>query len=314
MSSVTAIFTKRWPVRHRDHPSRGRGLPRVTGRPLGGLCPEAPPGDVVGSGDPRRQRIAATCRTTGSIAGMTVMVTGAPGRSHALVPLFVAATRCAPRAAPRGGGPACAPSAPRSRSAGLDDAERWPRCSGVFTLVHLVGGPDQAGEDALWEANHRSVFARWRPERPGFAVRLRVGARRPRGADPFLRAKGTAEEGGDDVGAPARGHPQHARVRPRLSGSPRSPGRPRSAAGRVGRGQRPTPRSPADLAAVLAAMDDLAGSPGTWALEGPDVTTADGGSPARRRRRRPEHLTARRPARLSAVLERDPCPPSWSRR
>jgi uncharacterized protein YbjT (DUF2867 family) len=246
---------------------------------------------------------------------MTVMVTGASGPiGHALVPLLRRKdeVRAAIRR-PEEADPLRALGA-KVTVGRLDDADALAEVlGGVFTLVHLVGGPDHGGEDALWEANHGSVLHALRAAREAGVRRfvfVSVPGASPEGADPFLRAKGMAEEAVTTSGL------QHAVIRSTPVVGTGSLWFAATVAGALdtppvvwGEGRRPTaPVAVADLAVVLAAMDDLAGNvAGTWALEGPDVTTADGvlallaGEGAR-----PEHLegeAARR--RLSHLLERD---------
>ncbi|MGH2630517.1 MAG: SDR family oxidoreductase [Actinomycetota bacterium] len=246
---------------------------------------------------------------------MTVMVTGASGPiGHALVPLLRRKDEV--RVAIRRPG-----EAEPLRALGakvtvgrLDDADALAEVlGGVFTLVHLVGGPDHAAEDAMWEANHGSVLRALQAAREAGVRRfvlVSVPGASPEAVDPFLRAKGMAEE------AVATSGLQHAVIRSTPVVGAGSLWFAATVAGALeappvvwGEGDRPSaPVAVADLAVVLAAMDDLEGElAGTWALEGPDVTTADGvlallaGEDAR-----PEHLggeAAR--ARLSQLLERD---------
>jgi len=199
---------------------------------------------------------------------MTVMVTGASGAiGHALVPLLV--RRDEVRAAVRD--PA---SAEPLRALGakvtvgrLDDAESLAEVlGGVFTLVHLVGGPDQPDDDALWEAGvRRLVFV----SVPGAAADAPSG---------FLRAKGLAEEAVTTSGL------QHVVVRSAPVVGAGSLWFAATVGGALqsppivwGPGDRPlAPVAVGDLAAVLAVADDLdADLAGTWSLEGPDLVRAD---------------------------------------
>ena len=245
---------------------------------------------------------------------MTVMVTGASGAvGHALVPLLV--RRDEVRAAVRD--PA---SAEPLRALGakvtvgrLDDAESLAEVlGGVFTLVHLVGGPDQPDDDALWDANHRSTVRAVAAAReagvrrlvfvsvPGAAVDAPTG---------FLRAKGLAEEAVTTSGL------QHVVIRSAPVVGAGSLWFAATVGGALqsppvvwGPGDRPlAPVAVGDLAAVLAVADDLdADLAGTWALEGPDVVDADdvvrllAGDEAS-----PQHLQGDEArARLSAVFGR----------
>jgi NADH dehydrogenase len=161
----------------------------------------------------------------------------------------------------------------------IDDlTEILPRC---HTLVHLIGGPDQPTADELFWANHGSA-------------RLAVDAARDAGTErlillsvpgasidqphPFLRAKGLAEEvvetSGLDFAIVRATHVYGlgglwftALVHGAVSSPPMvcGPGT-----------QALAPVYADDLGAVIAAMDDHAGSlEHTWGLEGPDVVTAD---------------------------------------
>ncbi|MET0800568.1 MAG: NAD(P)H-binding protein [Actinomycetota bacterium] len=246
---------------------------------------------------------------------MTVMVTGASGPiGHALVPLLRRKDEV--RAAIRRPEEAEALRALGAKvTVGrLDDADALAEVlGGVFTLVHLVGGPDHAEEDAMWEANHGSVIRALQAAREAGVRRfvlVSVPGASPEAADPFLRAKGMAEEAVTTSGL------QHAVIRSAPVVGTGSLWFAATVAGALdtppvvwGEGDRSSaPVAVADLAVVLAAMDDLAGEvAGTWALEGPDVTTADGvlallaGADAR-----PEHLEGEGArARLSHLLERD---------
>jgi len=214
---------------------------------------------------------------------MTVMVTGASGAvGHALVPLLV--RRDEVRAAVRE--PA---SAEPLRALGakvtvgrLDDAESLAEVlGGVFTLVHLVGGPDQPDDDALWEANHRSALRAVAAAREA-GVRRLIFVSVPGAATDaptgFLRAKGLAEEAVTTSGL------QHVVIRSAPVVGAGSLWFAATVGGALqsppvvwGPGDRPlAPVAVGDLAAVLAVADDIdAELAGTWALEGPDVVRAD---------------------------------------
>ena len=207
------------------------------------------------------------------------MVTGASGPvGHALVPLL--ARRDEVRAAVRD--PA---SAEPLRALGakvtldrLDDSGALAEVlAGVFTLVHLVGGPDQPDDDALWDANHGSVLRSIKAARSSGVRRIvfvSVPGASPEHPLPFLRAKGLAEE------AVATSGLQHAVIRssPVVGG-----GSLWFAATVAGALESPpivwgppdrslAPVAVGDLAAVLAVADDLDSDlSGTWALEGPDA-------------------------------------------
>jgi uncharacterized protein YbjT (DUF2867 family) len=213
---------------------------------------------------------------------MTVMVTGASGViGHALVPLLI--RRDEVRAAVRD-----AAAAGRLRGLGakvtvgrLDDTESLAEVlGGVFTLVHLVGGPDQPDDDALWEANHRSTVRAVAAAREA-GVRRLVFVSVPGAsveAAGFLRAKGLAEEAVTTSGL------QHVVIRSAPVVGAGSLWFAATVGGALqsppvvwGPGDRPlAPVAVGDLAAVLAVADDLdADLAGTWALEGPDVVDAD---------------------------------------
>ena len=246
---------------------------------------------------------------------MAVMITGASGPiGHALVPLL--AQKDEVRAAVRA--PASAESL---RALGakvtldrLDDADALADVlGGVFTIVHLVGGPDQGDDDALLDANHGSTVRAVAAARAAGVRRfvlVSVPGASPGAPVPFLRAKGLAEEAVTTSGL------QHAVIR---SAPVIGAGSLWFAATVVGALQDPpvvwgpgdrslAPVALGDLAAAIAVADDLdVDLAGTWALEGPDPVTSDEllsmlAGPAVV----PEHLereTAR--ARLSGLLGRE---------
>jgi uncharacterized protein YbjT (DUF2867 family) len=245
---------------------------------------------------------------------MTVMVTGASGPiGHALVPLL--ARKDEVRAAVRD--PA---SADPLRALGakvtlgrLDDAEALAEVlGGVFTLVHLVGGPDQPDDDALLDANHGSTVRAVAAAREAGVRRLVLvsapGAS-PESPVPLLRAKGLAEEAVTTSGL------QHAVIRSAPVVGRGSLWFAATVGGALqeppvvwGPGDRSlAPVAVGDLAAALAVADDLdVDMAGTWALEGPDPVTADellamlAGSAAV-----PEHLAGEAARdRLAELLER----------
>ena len=150
------------------------------------------------------------------------------------------------------------------------------------TLVHLVGGLRAEDDDELFRANHASVLHALEAAREAgvkrFVMVSAPGAH-PDAANAFLRAKGLAEE------AVAASGLEHAIVRSShvyglgglwftaavegaLADPPFAPGDGE---------QEIAPVFADDLAAVIAAADDSEDElAGTWALEGPDVVTADG--------------------------------------
>jgi len=214
---------------------------------------------------------------------MTVMVTGASGPvGHALVPLL--ARRDEVRAAIRD--PAAAEPL---RALGakvtlgrLDEAEDLAEVlRGVFTLVHLVGGPDEPDDHALFDANHGSTVRAVAAAREAGVKRIvlvSVPAASPESAVPFLRAKGLAEE------VVATSGLQYAVIRSAPAVGAGSLWFVAMVAGALqappiawGSGRRSVaPVAVGDLAAAIAVADDLDGDlAGTWALEGPDIVTTD---------------------------------------
>jgi uncharacterized protein YbjT (DUF2867 family) len=214
---------------------------------------------------------------------MAVMVTGASGPvGHALVPLLVRKDEV--RAAVRD-----ATTAEPLRALGakvtvgrLDDADALAEVlGGVFTLIHLVGGVDHPDDDALWDANHRSTLRAIEAARTAGVRRIvtvSVPGASPEAAEPFLRAKGLAEEAIVTSGL------QHAVIRSAPVVGAGSLWFAATVAGAlesppivVGPGDRSlAPVAVGDLAAVLAVADDVdVELAGTWGLEGPDVVTAD---------------------------------------
>lgn len=213
---------------------------------------------------------------------MTVMVAGASGPvGHALIPLL--ARKDEVRAAVRD------PSSVEAlRTLGakvtldrLDDASALAEVlGGVFTFVHLVGGPDQPDDDALWDANHRSVLrALEAAHKAGVRrfVLVSVPGASPDAPAPYLRAKGLAEEAVTTSGL------QYAVIR---SAPVVGVGSTWFAAVVAGALESPpvvwgsadlslAPVALGDLAAALAVADDIeADLAGTWSLEGPDAVTA----------------------------------------
>jgi uncharacterized protein YbjT (DUF2867 family) len=214
---------------------------------------------------------------------MTVLVTGASGVvGHALVPRLV--RRDEVRACVRRPEAADALRAMGAKVAvgAFDQAddlvEILPR---VVTLIHLTGGPNQPDEATLFEANHGSTLAALGAAReagvPRFVLASVPGASRD-AEDPFLRAKGLAEEAvatsGLEYAIVRCSHVYGlgglwftAVVQAALDSPPLAVG-----------GDEPTaPVLADDVAEILAAAEDRPADPGelggTWALEGPDAVT-----------------------------------------
>jgi uncharacterized protein YbjT (DUF2867 family) len=160
-----------------------------------------------------------------------------------------------------------------------DLAEVLPR---VHTLIHLIGGPNQPDAAEVLAANHGSTLAAVAAARTAEVTRfvlVSTPGADPDAADPFLRAKGLAEEAVALAGleyAIVRAAPVYgvgglwftAVVQGALADPPFVPGE----------GTREVaPLFADDLAGVIAAIDDRAEVvAGTWALEGPEVLTIDG--------------------------------------
>jgi uncharacterized protein YbjT (DUF2867 family) len=214
---------------------------------------------------------------------MTVMVTGASGPvGHALVPLL--ARKDEVRAAirdPEAAEPLRALGAKVTLDR-LDEADDLAEVlRGVFTLVHLVGGPDQPDDHALLDANHGSAVRAVAAAREAGVRRIvlvSVPGASPESVVPFLRAKGLAEE------VVATSGLQHAVIRSAPVVGAGSLWFVATVAGALqappiawGPGRRSVaPVAVGDLAAAIAVADDLDGDlAGTWALEGPDVVTTD---------------------------------------
>ncbi len=163
----------------------------------------------------------------------------------------------------------------------MDDADALAEIlRRVYTLIHLVGGPNQANDDEAFAANHGSVLTAVAAAREA-GVRRFILVSAPGAAvdaeHPYLRAKGLAEEAVVNSGL------EYVIVRAAhvyglgglwftsiVEGSIASPPFV------VGDGaQVLAPVFVHDLAAVLAAADDRGGDlRGTWAVEGPDVISA----------------------------------------
>jgi uncharacterized protein YbjT (DUF2867 family) len=212
---------------------------------------------------------------------MTVLVAGASGVvGRALIPMLV--ERDEVRASVRR-----AEAADLLRSAGakvaigpFDDvawlAEIMRR---VYTVIHLVGGPDQPDDDAVLAANHGSVMTALDAARESkvrrFILVSAVGAALD-ASNPYLRSKGLAEE------AVAASGLEYAIVRSThaygLGGlwfAATVEAATASPPFTIGDGSASiAPVFVDDLAGVLAAADDREGPvEGTWAIEGPDALT-----------------------------------------
>ena len=212
---------------------------------------------------------------------MTVMVIGASGLiGRALVPLLVRKDEvrvCVRR--PEAADPLRAMGA-KVAVGRFDDADALAEIlKRVYTVVHLVGGPNQAEDDAVLAANHGSVVTALAASREAGVRRFVFVSATGAAVDAsnrYLRAKGIAEE------AVANSGLEHAIVRSThaygvgglwlaatVAAATASPPFV------VGDGsQLLAPVFAGDVAAVVAAADDTDGHlEGTWAVEGPDVVT-----------------------------------------
>ncbi|MGZ8651232.1 MAG: SDR family oxidoreductase [Actinomycetota bacterium] len=152
----------------------------------------------------------------------------------------------------------------------------------VYTVIHLVGGPNQPDDDTVLAANHGSVLTALAASREAGVRRFVLVSATGASIDAsnrYLRAKGLAEE------AVANSGMEYAIVRSThaygLGGlwlAATVEGATASPPFVVGDGSQPVaPIFAGDVAAVLAAADDRDGRlEGTWALEGPDVVTMAG--------------------------------------
>lgn len=212
---------------------------------------------------------------------MTVMVTGASGPiGHALVPLLVRKdeVRAAVRH-PDAAEPLRALGA-KVTVGRLDDADALAEVlRRVYTVIHLVGGPNQPDTDSLQDANHGSVLRALTAAKVADVRRfvlVSVPGASPDAPDPYRRARGFAEEAVINSGL------DHAVIRSThayglgglwlsalVAGATVSP--PVVLGDPVG---VLAPVAVEDVAAVLASADDREGDlAGIWALEGPDMTT-----------------------------------------
>ncbi len=212
---------------------------------------------------------------------MTVMVIGASGLiGRALVPLLVRKDEV--RACVRRPGAADHVRAMGAKVAvgRFDDADALAEIlKRVYTVVHLVGGPNQPDDDAVLAANHGSVVTALAASREAGVRRFVLVSSTGAAVDAsnrYLRAKGLAEE------AVANSGLEHAIVRSTYAYGVGGLWLAATVAAAtasppfvVGDGsQSLAPVSAGDVAAVVAAADDRDGHlEGTWALEGPDVVT-----------------------------------------
>ena len=213
---------------------------------------------------------------------MTVMVTGASGPlGHALIPRLVARdeVRAAVRR-PEAAEPLRAMGA-KVAIGRLDDADALAEVvRRVYTVIHLVGGANQPDDDAVMAANHGSVMTALAAAREADVRRfilVSVPGASPDASDPYLRAKGLAEEAvvhsGLDYAVIRSTHLYGlggvwftAVVQAALADPPLVLGDPTASV---------APAFVDDLAETIAAADARPGDTGgTWAVEGPDVMTA----------------------------------------
>lgn len=213
---------------------------------------------------------------------MTVMVMGASGLiGRALVPLLrhkdeVRACVRRPEAAE-----ALRALGAKVAVGSFDDTESLAEIlKRVFTVIHLVGGPNHLSADGVFEANHGSVLTSLAASREAgvrrFVLISTTGASSD-ATNPYLRAKGLAEEAVENSGM------EHAIIRSThaygmggLWFAATVEGATASPPFVVGDGsQSLAPVFADDLAAILAAADDRGEAlQGTWAFEGPDALTA----------------------------------------
>jgi NADH dehydrogenase len=213
---------------------------------------------------------------------MTIMVMGASGLiGHALVPLLRQRDEvraCVRR--PEAAEPLRALGA-KVAVGPVDDVDSLAEIlKRVFTVVHLIGGPNHLTDADVFEANHGSVLLSLAAAREAGVRRFLLVSATGASIDAsnaYLRAKGLAEE------AVVNSRLEHAIIRSTyaygLGGlwfAAMVEGATASPPFIVGDGsQSLAPIFADDLAAVLAAADDREGAlEGTWALEGPDAMSA----------------------------------------
>jgi NADH dehydrogenase len=214
---------------------------------------------------------------------MTVMITGASGvLGHSVVSALLA--RDEVRATVRRPAAADPLRALGAKVAVLDPhrpdelAEVLPRC---HTLIHLIGGVRQPDPEALFWANHGSVEVALEAARQAGTKRFVLISVPGADADathPFLRAKGMAETAVAEAGLDyAIVRSTHAYGLGGLWFTATVHGATATPPFVCGPGsQALAPVYAPDLAAVVAAIDDHVGTlSGTWAVEGPDVVSAD---------------------------------------
>ena len=147
----------------------------------------------------------------------------------------------------------------------------------VHTVVHLIGGPDQPDDDEVLVANHASTLAAVAAAREREVRRfvlVSVPGASVDADDPFLRAKGLAEEAVAASGldhAVVRLAPVYgvgglwftAVVQGALADPPLV----------IGDGDRTVaPVFADDVGALVAALDDVSGAlNGVWSFEGPEM-------------------------------------------
>jgi uncharacterized protein YbjT (DUF2867 family) len=212
---------------------------------------------------------------------MTVLVAGASGVvGRALVPLLV--SRDEVRASVRR-----PEAADALRSAGakvavgsFDDAGSLAEImKRVYTVIHLVGGPAQPDDDAVFAANHGSVMTALDAARESKVRRFIFVSAAGAALDApnrYLRAKALAEEAVAASGLEfAIVRSTHAYGLGGLWFAATVEGASASPPFTIGDGSPSiAPVFVDDLAGVLAAADDRQGPlEGTWAIEGPDALT-----------------------------------------